>query len=40
MNLSGHSVQSATHFYKIKPEDILVLHDEIDLPFGDIKLKQ
>lgn len=40
MNLSGVSVSSLANFHKIKPEEILVLHDEIDLPVGSIKLKQ
>jgi len=40
MNLSGKSVQAVSSFYKIKPEDILVIHDDIDLPFGAIKLKK
>ncbi len=39
MNLSGQSVQALASYYKIKPENILVAHDEIDLPVGDIKLK-
>jgi len=34
MNLSGKSVQAVANFYKINPENILVIHDEIDLPFG------
>lgn len=40
MNLSGQSVQAICHYYKIKPEEILVAHDEIDLPAGTIRLKQ
>jgi PTH1 family peptidyl-tRNA hydrolase len=40
MNLSGKSVQAVANFYKIKPDDILVIHDDIDLPFGAIKLKK
>lgn len=40
MNLSGKAVQSAATFYKIPPEQIIVLHDEIDLPFGDIRSKK
>jgi len=40
MNLSGKSVQAVANFYKIKPEDILVIHDDIDLPFGGVKLKK
>ncbi|AZL15740.1 aminoacyl-tRNA hydrolase [Rickettsiales endosymbiont of Stachyamoeba lipophora] len=39
MNLSGKAIQKAMTFYKIKPEDIIVCHDEIDLPFGKIKAK-
>src|SRR5690606_8792386 len=39
MNLSGESVVSAAQFYKIKPENILVIHDELDLPFGTIAFK-
>ena len=32
MNNSGQSVQAAVKFYKIEPQDIIVLHDEIDRP--------
>ncbi len=40
MNESGQAVQTLTRFYKIKPEDILVVHDELDLPMGKIRLSQ
>ena len=40
MNLSGKSVCPAVKFYKAEPSDLLVLHDEIDIPFGDLRLKQ
>ena len=40
MNLSGKSVGPLAHFYKIAPAEILVLHDELDLPPGQMKLKQ
>jgi PTH1 family peptidyl-tRNA hydrolase len=40
MNLSGKSVGALARFYKIAPEEILVAHDELDLPPGEIKLKQ
>ena len=40
MNLSGHAVQEAAHFFKIIPENILVIHDDLDLPFGAVKIKQ
>ncbi len=39
MNLSGESVVGAMAFYKLAPADIIVLHDEIDLPFGDVRVK-
>lgn len=39
MNLSGESIWAIAHFYKIKSEHILVIHDEIDLPTGKIQLK-
>lgn len=37
MNLSGETVLSLLSFYKLSPKDILVLHDDIDLPWGKIK---
>ena len=40
MNLSGKSVQAVAHFYKIAPEQIIVIHDDIDLPFGAVRFKQ
>lgn len=40
MNDSGRSVQAACTFYKIKPAELLVAHDELDLPFGDVRLKK
>ena len=40
MNSSGQAVGQAAHFYKIKPEDVFVLHDDLDLPFGTVKIKQ
>jgi len=39
MNLSGDSVQPCAAFFKISPKDILVVHDELDLPFGTLRLK-
>lgn len=39
MNLSGASVQAAMAFYKLKPEQILVIHDDLDLIPGQIKVK-
>ena len=40
MNLSGEVVKSIVDFYKISPSDILVIHDDLDLPLGKIKIKQ
>ena len=40
MNLSGQAVFLAIKFYKILVENIIVVHDDIDLPFAQIKLKQ
>lgn len=37
MNLSGEAVSSILSFYKIPPKNILVLHDDIDLPWGTFK---
>ncbi|MCW5624916.1 MAG: aminoacyl-tRNA hydrolase [Burkholderiales bacterium] len=40
MNLSGRAVSALARFHKIEPADILVVHDELDLPPGGIKLKK
>lgn len=39
MNLSGTSVQACAHFYKIPHTAIVIVHDELDLNCGSIKLK-
>lgn len=39
MNESGRSVQPALAFYKIGPPNLIVVHDELDLPFGEVRLK-
>ena len=39
MNLCGKSVAGLARFFKIQPEEILVAHDELDLPPGEAKLK-
>ncbi len=39
MNVSGRSVGALAQFYKIAPTEILVVHDELDLPPGSAKLK-
>jgi peptidyl-tRNA hydrolase, PTH1 family len=40
MNASGRSVAALARFYKIPAEAILVVHDELDLPPGEVKLKK
>ncbi len=40
MNRSGQAVAAVAHFYKIAPSNILVIHDELDLPAGKVKLKK
>ena len=40
MNLSGQPVQMLAGFFKIKPEEILVVHDELDFPPGVARVKQ
>lgn len=39
MNLSGNSVVKVAHFYKILPQNIVVIHDDMDLPTDKIKAK-
>ncbi len=40
MNESGRAVQAAMQFYKLEPGDVTVIHDEIDLPLGKVKVKR
>lgn len=40
MNLSGKAVSPLARFFKIEPEQVLVVHDELDLLPGQMKLKQ
>lgn len=40
MNLSGESIKALKDFYKLTNNDITVIHDELDLPFGTVKEKQ
>ncbi len=39
MNESGATVRAAIDYYKLSPEDILVIHDDIDLDFGRLRLQ-
>lgn len=40
MNKSGLAVRAALQYYKIKPGDMLVIHDEADLPLGEIRVQE
>jgi PTH1 family peptidyl-tRNA hydrolase len=40
MNLSGEAVQAVANFYKASPGNIAVIHDELDIDFGQIRLRQ
>jgi PTH1 family peptidyl-tRNA hydrolase len=39
MNLSGHSAQGLLNFYKVPVENVIVAHDDLDLPFGTIRIR-
>jgi PTH1 family peptidyl-tRNA hydrolase len=39
MNRSGHSVSAMMHYFDIKADEILVIHDDLELPFGTIAFK-
>ncbi|WP_405485876.1 aminoacyl-tRNA hydrolase [Nocardia sp. NBC_00511] len=40
MNLSGRPVAALAKFFSVPATDVIVVHDELDLPFGDIRLKR
>ena len=39
MNESGRSVQPAMGFFHVAPREVIVLHDELDVPFGEVRVK-
>jgi PTH1 family peptidyl-tRNA hydrolase len=39
MNNSGETVGELVHWYKLQPEDVLVIHDDLDLPIGKVRLR-
>lgn len=39
MNVSGRAVQRTAAFYQVEPKDLVVVHDEIDLEFGALRVK-
>jgi peptidyl-tRNA hydrolase, PTH1 family len=40
MNLSGRAVAEALRFHKLTPADLVVIHDDLDIPFGFVKVKE
>jgi peptidyl-tRNA hydrolase, PTH1 family len=40
MNLSGQSIRAVTDWYKLAPEEVLVVYDDMDLPIGKMRLRQ
>jgi peptidyl-tRNA hydrolase, PTH1 family len=40
MNLSGRSVNPALHFHRLSLQELIVIHDDLDIPFGQVKLKE
>ena len=40
MNLSGQAVGEAAHFYKISPDHVLVISDDVDLPLGKLRIRK
>lgn len=40
MNLSGESVRALSDFYKVPSQDILIIHDDIDLPAGSVRIRK
>jgi PTH1 family peptidyl-tRNA hydrolase len=40
MNLSGEAVRAVSDFYKVHPDNIYVVHDELDINFGQIRLRR
>jgi len=40
MNLSGESIRDILNFYKLTPESLIVIYDDVDLPLGDIRIRE
>lgn len=40
MNKSGLAVSLLAHYYQVPPEDIIIIHDDMDIPLGHLKIRQ
>lgn len=40
MNLSGNAARDLTAYFKVNVENLIIVHDDLDLPFGSVRLKQ
>lgn len=40
MNLSGNAVGAWAHFYNVDPEDVAIIHDDMDLPVGSLRIRK
>lgn len=40
MNLSGDSVREVANFYKVEPDEIIVIYDDLDLPLGNLRIRK
>lgn len=40
MNLSGHAAQALLHYYRLEPQDITVIFDDIDIPLGTVRVRE
>ena len=40
MNLSGESIREIADFYKIEPENLIIVYDDIDIPLGNIRIRK
>lgn len=40
MNLSGEAVKAFVDYYKVEPQNIWVVHDDVDIPFGEIRVRK
>ncbi|MCF0134983.1 MAG: aminoacyl-tRNA hydrolase, partial [Lachnospiraceae bacterium] len=40
MNLSGNAIRAVMDFYKIAPENVIIIYDDIDTPFGNLRIRE